>query len=287
MSLRVILQHNSSGTAWTRFNIAMPGIDCHAKLLTSMLKESHNLCRVTGTQLGPLPVSFRVSQNKVASMDERPNATQMGEHNSGRETFANERRGSLLNETCVIERQRSDGNVLSCCKKSFIICGILSIILSLVFAFFAFLFLKNCGVGCEVATRASEVLRMFSGSLFVVGVILLIVRACQLGIEHDSDEFGSTTDQFTVVSVIPEEGLEKSPAPSTLTSPAYHKMPRVNQWSCLNEDGKVSCYDVEYDYECQLDKLQSLGNELQQKTSYETEPPPSYEQALQMVAEQR
>ena len=36
-----------------------------------------------------------------------------------------------------------------------------------------------------------------------------------------------------------------------------------------------------------LTNYKAWGNELQQKTSYETEPPPSYEQALQMVAEQR
>lgn len=218
-------------------------------------------------------------------MDERPDARQMGELFRGRDDFTNEEREtSMLNESCVVERQYSDGKLLRCCKKSFVICGILSIILSLVFAFFAFLFLKNCGAGCEVATRASEVLRMFSGSLFVLGVILLIVRACQLGIERDSDDFSSITDPCTVISIIPEEGLEKSPAISTLTNPAYHQMPRVSQWSCLSEDGKVTCYDVGYEYK--LDQPQSLENELQQKRNYELEPPPSYEQALQMGTDQ-
>ena len=183
---------------------------------------------------------------------------------------------SVINESNVIRQRNTE--LLNCCKKSLILSGIFSIILSLVFALLGFLLLNDCKTNCDVQITSSEVLRMFSGSFFVIGVILLIVRACQLGIKPAPTEFDSTDDLHTVVSTIPEEGLEKSPA--RIAMMAYHEMPRVTQWTCLSDDGILTSYDIKYGY-----RSDNLRNDSTSKID-EDEAPPSYEEAIQMVAGQ-
>lgn len=204
-------------------------------------------------------------------MDRRSHSVQIGESANFEESTSTEQSTtsnvSVLEESYVIgQSQRNSDN---CCKKSLIIAGVFCILVSLLFALLGFLLLKDCKTRCGVLVTASQVLRMLSGSLFVIGIILLIVRACQLGIEPEPLD-----DSYTVVSTVTDEGLEKSPAIASL---AYHEMPRVTQWTCLNDDGMITCYDVKYGY-----RSETVENKFYERTEDE-EPPPSYEQALQMV----
>lgn len=177
--------------------------------------------------------------------------------------------------TAVLRTRRS-----AKCKKwlhvAAIVFGFVSIGGCFVLASLTYILFGDCE---DCSTKAADqemvkVMRILATVLFLLGILLIAMSLCCKGTEN------SLAPQTTVVSNIPVEDLEKSPAPVL----AYNHIPHRQAFTEL--DGATNLPTLELT--TTVDDIDEISNSSTNEGFWTEEiegpitPPPSYEEALVM-----